>query len=254
MNPKDYKKLVESIPVGVAVYDGKGELVFANRNAKRISRKLFPKKFKDLNLIPKEIRNLNAGRTVFHEESLYYQLCIKPIKKMGEGCVILAQDTSNKNGIMYMAMHDSMTGLYNRQFFEAEFERLKYSRDFPIALIYLDLDNLKQTNDLHGHETGDALIDNTAEIIQKSIRRYDVAARIGGDEFVILVPKADTEVVHKIIGRFNKNTDDFNKKAKIKIKVSVGTAIASNKRQMIVKLHEADQKMYMQKREKSTIL
>lgn len=248
MNIKEYKKILELLPLGFAFYDGNGNLVFANKKAGKISQHLFPQKFKNLNISIENIQKLNTGKTILVEDSLYYQLNIKPLKKMEEGCVILAQDTSNKKGYVYLATHDSITGLYNRGFFETEFERFKNGRDFPISIIYLDINKLKIINDKYGHNIGDNIIIKTGEIIKDSVRKYDIAARVGGDEFVILVPKADVKITERIIDRIHKKIEIYNKKAKMPMKVSVGYGVAQSRKNMERKLTEADQKMYRQKK------
>lgn len=253
MNIKEYKKILELLPLGFAFYDGNKDLIFSNKNAKKISPNLFPKEFEGLNISLKNIRKLYTGKTIIVDDFLDYSLNIKPLNKMRGGCIILTRDTSDKRGYVYLATHDSMTGLYNRNFFETEFERFKNGRDFPISIIYIDIDKLKVINDKYGHAIGDTAIIKTAEIIKGSIRKYDVAARVGGDEFVILVPEAENEVAVRIIGKIQKKLETHNIKSERPIKVSMGYGIAKNKREAELVLTEADQNMYKQKKKKHSI-
>lgn len=188
------------------------------------------------------------GKTIFVDDFLNYILNIKPLKKMKDGCITLVWDISDKNGYVYLATHDSMTGLYNRWFFETEFERFKNGREFPVSLIFLDIDKLKAINDKYGHTVGDTIIIKTAEILKKSIRKNDIAARVGGDEFVILVPETDDKVASRIIGKIQKELETHNKKSKRLIKVSMGYGVAGDKKEMELVLKEADQNMYKQKK------
>ncbi len=93
---------------------------------------------------------------------------------------------------LYVAsVTDSLTGLYNRRYFndfiQSEFNRAnRYQEDFSIIL--LDLNNFKKINDQFGHMTGDQVLIEIAELIRKNIRSYDVAARFGGDEFILIFP------------------------------------------------------------------
>ncbi len=92
--------------------------------------------------------------------------------------------------IRHMAQHDPLTGLANRALFASLLEQaiVESRRDgIRLALVYLDLDHFKPVNDLHGHAVGDRLLRAAAERMQASLRESDIVARIGGDEFVILL-------------------------------------------------------------------
>ena len=94
------------------------------------------------------------------------------------------------------ALTDPLTGLGNRRFFEDMAEReLNRSRRYnrPLALAYIDIDNFHSVNDERGHAAGDALLRRVAEELPSGIRRSDIVARVGGDEFVILLPETPQE-------------------------------------------------------------
>jgi len=98
--------------------------------------------------------------------------------------------------LAYTANHDSLTGLVNRQYFKSLAEIiLEGARNSAqiIALLYIDLDNFKSINDRYGHEVGDILLQDTARKLQKAIKDDDIAARIGGDEFIILLRGLNAE-------------------------------------------------------------
>jgi len=86
---------------------------------------------------------------------------------------------------------DQLTGLYNRRFFEEELKRLDTLRNLPLSLIMVDVNGLKLTNDAFGHEAGDQLLQKVAQVLKDECRTDDIISRIGGDEFVILLPKTD---------------------------------------------------------------
>jgi diguanylate cyclase (GGDEF)-like protein/PAS domain S-box-containing protein len=86
----------------------------------------------------------------------------------------------------YLSTHDVLTGLYNRNFFEAELERMQHSRLEPINVMVIDINGMKATNDAYGHSAGDDLLRRTAQVLRTSFRKEDVIARVGGDEFVVL--------------------------------------------------------------------
>jgi diguanylate cyclase (GGDEF)-like protein/PAS domain S-box-containing protein len=111
------------------------------------------------------------------------------------------------------AVHDSLTGLYNRRFFEETFRREHHRaarNGESLALILMDVDRLKTFNDDHGHAAGDEVLRASASVMASAIRREDAACRIGGDEFVILLPNASAdeamdkaEEIRAEIGRLN---------------------------------------------------
>jgi len=113
-----------------------------------------------------------------------------------------------------MAVKDHLTGLYNRQYFEDYVvnlikKGLREDRDF--SLVFIDLDNFKPINDNFGHAKGDEVLKKVAEFFKQTFRHYDIIARIGGDEFVVIIEcllnKDRIEEVRKV---FEEAFKDFN--------------------------------------------
>jgi diguanylate cyclase (GGDEF)-like protein/PAS domain S-box-containing protein len=100
----------------------------------------------------------------------------------------ITEQKLNEEKIKYLSFHDSLTGLYNRTFFEEEVKRLDTNRQLPISFIMGDVNGLKLTNDVFGHEEGDHLLKAIAYIIKNSCRSEDIIARWGGDEFMVMLP------------------------------------------------------------------
>ncbi len=151
--------------------------------------------------------------------------------------------------LRYIGLHDPVTGLYNRLYFEEEMLRLEDCRQCPVGLIVCDLDGLKLVNDTLGHSQGDALLKATAHVIRSCFRASDVVARIGGDEFAILMPLSDLATTEQACQRIrNASTEYSLSNPLIPISISVGMAIKSDPSvPMNAVFKEADNNMYREK-------
>jgi len=108
----------------------------------------------------------------------------------------------------YMAYHDTLTGLPNRNMFN-EYSRKALARckrkGLNLALLFLDLDNFKLINDNFGHMTGDQVLIQMAERLNQCVRDGDIVARVGGDEFIILLEDTDRERTEQVVQRILAN-------------------------------------------------
>ncbi len=106
--------------------------------------------------------------------------------------------------VFQQATHDPLTGLGNRRYFEdvLERERSRTSRhERPLSLCMIDIDHFKKVNDTWGHASGDEVLQRVARTIREHARNEDTAARVGGEEFTLLLPEADLEEARKICER-----------------------------------------------------
>ncbi len=151
--------------------------------------------------------------------------------------------------LRYLATHDMMTGLYNRDFFNTELTRLGRGRSYPISIIVADMDGLKTVNDTLGHSTGDRLIIQGAKTIQQGIRTDDILARTGGDEFSIILPETDATMAEKVVGRIRDCEAAVNcARKELQVSFSLGVATAPQRGILLEDLLiEADRRMYDEK-------
>lgn len=183
--------------------------------------------------------------------SYYIEDSAAPIKDDEDitiGVVLVFRDvtekTEQRRKIEYLSFHDALTGLYNRAFFEEELKRLDKERNLPISIIVGDMNGLKLTNDIFGHESGDLLLKKAAEVFKRVCRADDIIARVGGDEFTFLLPKTKLDEAEKIILRIKKEFSKVNVKA-IRGSISMGCETKANTDEDISQvLKNAEDKMY----------
>ncbi len=167
------------------------------------------------------------------------------------GAVIVFRDYTDKKQkqaeILYLSHHDQLTGLYNRHFFEEELKRLDAKPYLPLSLAMFDVNGLKLTNDAFGHQMGDKLLQIVAQTIKSICREDDIISRIGGDEFIMLLPKTSYIETETIIKRIYREFEQvsFND---IVISVSVGWETKDSNKQNIMEIYaRAEESMYRKK-------
>lgn len=167
------------------------------------------------------MKQLNSGVIEeYHMEKKVYrkngevrhvELFVRPLKAKHNNRKIhfaimndITERINNRTEIEFLSYHDSLTGLYNRRYFEEEMKRLDNKRNLPISVIMGDVNGLKLTNDAFGHQAGDKLLKMIGNIISESIRGNDIISRWGGDEFTILLPSSDSDAANILIKRIQK--------------------------------------------------
>lgn len=171
--------------------------------------------------------------------------------------VALFDDVTEKQnaeeGMKHLAFHDHLTDVYNRRYFETEFARLNSESNFPLSVITGDINGLKLINDSLGHTAGDIAIKQFSLEIQKQIRDVDSLARIGGDEFGVILPRMLEEDVKQLSGALQSSiclhvTDRLGYAAGIDLTATFGYSVQAYPGQTLdVLLKEAETYMFRRK-------
>ncbi len=167
------------------------------------------------------------------------------------GVVLVFRDYTDKKEkqekIWYLSHHDQLTTLYNRYYFEEQVKLLDTEENLPFTLVMADVNGLKLTNDAFGHKAGDELLKKVANLLKKECREEDILARVGGDEFVILLPKTKRDETEKIINRVQASIEK-EKQDNIIISVSFGWDTKDEPEQSISEMYtRAEEQMYRKK-------
>ncbi|MBN1891816.1 MAG: diguanylate cyclase [Clostridiales bacterium] len=167
------------------------------------------------------------------------------------GAVITFEDITERvkrdEEIKYLNNHDVLTGLYNRRCFEENRSGIDHPDNLPLSVLFADINGLKMTNDIFGHASGDKLIILSAEILKKACRPDDFLARVGGDEFIIFLPKTNREDAELVMNTIKSELSDA-RVAAIKCSISLGLDIKKDSKQALDEIMaNAENEMYRDK-------
>ncbi len=155
--------------------------------------------------ISQSVRGLLGLVLLFSVYTLYQQLQLKRIRgQLAEQVDVAGQEQKRAEEFLKLAILDPLTGLHNRRFAEERLalEMARAGRNgASLKVVMLDLDDLKSINDRHGHGAGDLALIQFAQRLMAATRGSDLATRIGGDEFMVLLPECKVESVRHILDR-----------------------------------------------------
>ncbi len=160
------------------------------------------------------------------------------------GVVLVFRDFTEKREkqrqVEFLSFHDQLTGLYNRRFFEDELLRLDTPENLPLSFIMLDVNGLKLLNDAFGHVAGDALLRKVAGVISAKSRGMGTVCRIGGDEFVILLPKTEEAASAALVNQIKDAVAEEYIKG-LQVSVSIGASTKYDPKKSIHEVQKASE-------------
>lgn len=214
----------------------------------------------------KELVDLWNGKLHYEREGVNYSLAGEPINILLSfrimpghendftwGSVAIQDITSRKKAeeyLRYLGTHDVMTGLYNRAYFEETILKLEINRQDPISIIIIDLNYLKVVNDRLGHQVGDKLIRRVAEVLQAASEEKYFTARIGGDEFVVVLQGEGEETANEFMRHIQmlvEMNNKFYREPELSLSLGAATSTAGISLEKVINL--ADDAMYKHKGE-----
>jgi diguanylate cyclase (GGDEF)-like protein/PAS domain S-box-containing protein len=192
----------------------------------------------------------NVKEIIWSKEQVIIEVIIttKPIidNDQNLGVMVTMRNSSQAHNIMQalirMSYHDTLTGIFNRRYYQDELHNIDIESNLPLSIIVSDINGLKLINDAFGHVCGDTLIKNAVKVFIKFAVNSDLLARVGGDEFVIVMPKTNEEEAKQRISLMNKEASNY-KINSIELSVSYGTATKSTSSQSFDDIYTAAEDM-----------
>ena len=194
--------------------------------------------------VAEAVFGLVALVVLFNVYTIYQQVLIKRLRRQ------LAEKQHHSIILRELAMIDALTGLYNRRFAEqrlvAEVAR-SARKGHPLTVVLLDLDKFKHINDTYGHAAGDLVLQEFAASLNRAIRGGDLAVRMGGDEFLLILPECNHEQLQLVLNRLGPIELTWEGR-KFHINYSAGWKEYASGDQPESMLAAADQALYANKR------
>jgi two-component system, cell cycle response regulator len=184
-----------------------------------------------------------------------YPLIRGQVREEGKLRAMTVSLSARSQTLEQAALTDGLTGMQNRRYFDdalreylEEFRRI----DRPVGLMILDLDHFKQVNDTHGHDVGDEVLRAVATCLRGMTRYHDVVARLGGEEFAVVTPNMEIELLGRFAERIRKaiaNMSILSGNVRLKVTTSVGLAVWDHKESAEDFYRRADRQLYEAKKQ-----
>ncbi len=263
---------MDSLNFGVMVIDANEQIIYCNRKEAElrgveansiIGKSIYdchpPHAWEQITKIIAELkgRGNNSSNQLRHRGGLFVEQWIIPVfsQDIYVGLVMTSLDvTARENKARQyadMVTIDKLTGLFNKNHFSMVFEEMinNLGRDYQsLALMIIDCNWLKEVNDYLGHAAGDQVLIKAAELIRSSIRDTDLAFRIGGDEFAVIMPNGNEAGAQAVRERISQATDNWSQaNPDLPVSLAIGWKIASDILEIDSLFKAADNAMYQDK-------
>lgn len=214
-------------------------------------KKVFEDVFNDKVELEKQYENMIVTKSGKEILVNWFNSILHDIEGNIIGVISSGDDITEKSkyqeNLREIGYRDTLTGLYNRRYYEEELDRLDIESNYPITIAMGDINGLKLINDAFGHNAGDNLLVSASEVIQENCREYDLVARIGGDEFVIVMIKTSEIKAEKIIELIHEKSK-LIKIESIELSISFGIKTKHSNSESIQEIYRsAEDLMYREK-------
>lgn len=263
-----YQIFFSQAPIGIFHFDLQGRITSCNQAFASImntnSDKLIGLNLLDLpdQQVVEAVKKVISGEKGFFTGSyqafisgklLYLKAQFQPIRKRAAviGGVAMIEDLTEfiiaERSLEYLFRHDSLTGLYNRSYFENAVKQLKVGTGAKAAVMVCDIDGLKLINKSWGEQTGDDTLITVAGLLAEALQTEAITARVGGDEFAVYISPCQEEDIDRLMAKFSVLLERYNSHAEQPLSISLGAALGTDEDDLSDLLQEAEKQMLREK-------